>query len=91
MARYIDADKLIYNDITDKHGDTYLVVHAPEIDNAPTADVQPVVHAKWELVNEDENVYMCSNCGDEFITIDGTVTENHMLYCPFCGAKMDKE
>lgn len=57
----------------------------------PIADVQPVVHAKWELVNEDENVYMCSNCGDEFITIDGTATENHMLYCPFCGAKMDKE
>ena len=54
-------------------------------------DVQPVVHAKWELVNEDENVYMCSNCGDEFITIDGTATGNHMIYCPFCGAKMDKE
>lgn len=89
--RCIDADKLIYNEITDKHGDTYLVVHAPEIDNAPTEDVQPVVHAKWELVNEDENVYMCSNCGDEFITIDGTATENHMLYCPFCGAKMDKK
>lgn len=57
----------------------------------PTEDVQPVIHAEWELVNEDENVYMCSNCGDEFITIDGTATENHMLYCPFCGAKMDKE
>lgn len=61
------------------------------ISTMPTEDVQPVIHAEWELVNEDENVYMCSNCGDEFITIDGTATENHMLYCPFCGAKMDKE
>ena len=35
--RLIDADKLLYDDIKDIHGDTLMVVHAPEIDEAPTA------------------------------------------------------
>lgn len=96
MSRYIDADELrdevdsTLNWNTNNEYNMYSDV-MNMIDNAPTEDVQPVIHAEWELVNEDENVYMCSNCGDEFITIDGTATENHMLYCPFCGAKMDKK
>ena len=94
MTRYIDAEKVIEIAESNKAVLQSLadIVDIREIVNdVPTADVQTVIHAEWELVNEDENVYMCSNCGDEFITIDGTVTENHMLYCPFCGAKMDKK
>lgn len=34
--RLIDADKLLYNDIDCVDGHTYMVVHTPEIDNAPT-------------------------------------------------------
>ena len=84
MARYIDADKLIYNEITDEHGDTYLVVHAPEIDNAPTEDVQPVVHGKW-IKNDIPNSELskCTNCGYDL----GAWS---FKYCPNCGAKMDE-
>ena len=92
MARYIDADKLLYNEITDKHGDTYLVVHAPEIDNAPTEDVQPVVHGKWFLdrdsSSEEEKCYRCSNC--KAVLEEDYKWHNHN-YCYHCGAKMDKK
>ena len=92
MARYIDADKLLYNEITDKHGDTYLVVHAPEIDNAPTEDVQPVVHAKWFLdgnsSSEEEKCYRCSNC--KAVLEEDYKWHNHN-YCYHCGAKMDEK
>ena len=33
--RLIDADRLLYDEIQDIHGDIYMVVHAPEIDRAP--------------------------------------------------------
>lgn len=42
--RLIDADKLIYEDIECTDGNTYMVIHAPQIDVAPTAyDVDKVV------------------------------------------------
>ena len=94
MARYIDADKLLYNEITDKHGDTYLVVHAPEIDNAPTEDVQPVVHAKWEKPIKPYPYYSwkCSECGcEEYRQTDRNGQYLEMKYCPNCGAKMDEK
>lgn len=91
MPRYIDADKLLDLIRNIDEPPRYGYLDLWDIEDAPTEDVQPVIYAEWELVNEDENVYMCSNCGDEFITIDGTVTENHMLYCPFCGAKMESD
>lgn len=67
------------------------------IDHIPTADVAPVVHAKW-LIEEYEYL-TCSRCGDDYYTgmdstkqaeanlIDGEVPK----YCPNCGAKMDGE
>lgn len=47
--RLIDADALLYNDIEDKHGDIWMVVHAPDIDSAPTIE-SPVVH--WISVKD---------------------------------------
>ncbi len=42
--RLIDADELIYDDIDCADGSTYMVVHAPRIDHAPTAfDVDEVM------------------------------------------------
>lgn len=66
----------------DKYGDVYLIVHAPEIDNAPTLNVQPVIHAEWENVNPVEiPLYRCSACGR-------TPTVIKTNFCPDCGAKM---
>lgn len=60
------------------------------INNAPTIDSAPVVHAHWILEPEDtayENVWTCSNCGEEFIQH----RKPKYRFCPHCGAKMDEE
>lgn len=60
-------------------------------DNMPTLDVAPVVHAEFHCVNDDKNVYMCTNCGGEWCLETGTPEENDMEWCSFCGARMDGE
>lgn len=60
--------------------------------DAPTIDAVPVVHGRWECVNESENVWMCSGengCENEILLLEGTPTENQWDFCPHCGAKMD--
>lgn len=55
------------------------------VNEAPTLNVQPVVHAEWENVNPVEvPLYRCSACGR-------TPTVIKTNFCPDCGAKMDKE
>lgn len=59
--------------------------------DAPTVDAVPVVHGRWETVEDwdgDEH-YQCSECGAEFVLIEGTPNDNDYLYCPHCGARMD--
>ena len=46
--RLIDADELIYEDIKCVDGNTYMVVHAPQIDNAPTCKQ----HEQIEILNK---------------------------------------
>ena len=63
-----------------------------EIHTFPKVDVAPIKHAKWECVNESENVWMRTGengCGNEIILLEGTPNENEWYYCPHCGAKMD--
>lgn len=48
---------------------------------------------KWETVEDwdgDEH-YRCSECGAEFVLIDGTPENNDYYFCPNCGARMTKE
>jgi hypothetical protein len=62
-----------------------------------TADVVEVKRAKWECVNESDNVWMCigadgygnEGCGSEIILLEGTPHDNEWNYCPNCGARMD--
>lgn len=48
---------------------------------------------EWDVIDgEDWNedvIYKCSICKEEFVTIDGTPAENLWNYCPNCGAKME--
>lgn len=62
-------------------------------DSVPAADVAPVVHGKWEEVEElyGDIHYKCSSCGIEWCFIEGTPKENGTHYCPNCGAKMEDE
>lgn len=51
------------------------------IDDAPAADVAPVVHGRW--VYHDDGVITCSECGN--------AESSDSYYCRYCGAKMDGE
>lgn len=57
------------------------------IENAPAADVAPVVHGKWEPTKNDfmgNECFDCSNCGYTQIGRDYN-------FCSNCGAKMDEQ
>ena len=56
--------------------------------NDNTEDVAPVVHAKWKI-EEPDWIMMCSNCGNCEEIFYPAMPSNY-LYCPNCGAKMDK-
>lgn len=101
MAEYIERAALIeafYKD-AERCGDPEipwdLSAIETEIEDAPAADVAPVVHGRWETDREDIEWgnhlkrKHCTNCGKrphfdkekrEFILSD---------YCPNCGAKME--
>lgn len=53
------------------------------IEDAPTADVVPVVHARWI-----DDTY-CSNCSHFEEDDEGHPVFSFSDYCPCCGAKMD--
>ena len=80
MPRYIDAHlaQLIADaelDSSGKEAVYWVLAHTP------TADVQEVIHAKFELVNNGKGV--CSNC-HRLDSIDSIAK-----YCRYCGARMD--
>lgn len=51
---------------------------------APAADVAPVVHGRWEIVDGTKTRRICSKCG-----WDVPEYGKFYSYCPNCGAKMD--
>lgn len=90
MARYIDADSIRF--YLHKGWDLF-IADKQNIDSIPTADVVEVKHGKWIEKEEiyGDVYYTCSNCNNDWTTIDGTPQENFMSYCPNCGAKMDSQ
>lgn len=75
MSKYIDAEKLCEGLVSNDP-----VVIAAKC--APEEDVAPVVHANWKNTIIFY-LWSCSNC---------QVREPvRSLYCPWCGAKMDKK
>ena len=55
------------------------------IDNAPAADVAPVVHGRWGNNGIPGSMLCgCSACGF-------TCGASSFFYCPNCGSKMDGE
>lgn len=55
------------------------------VNEQPTVDAKPVVHAKWDV---DEYGWFCTNCHEYLKEY-----EEKFLYkfCPNCGARMDVE
>lgn len=57
-----------------------------EIQALPAEDVVPVVHTKWERLNNTQKHY-CPECGMDFDLY--ACIRKLFNYCPYCGAKMD--
>lgn len=53
-----------------------------KLDDAPTADAEPVKHGHWVKSNSDYE-WECSFCGYGY-------TDYKITYCYDCGAKMDE-
>lgn len=88
--RLINADALETHEIYE--GEWVRVVYADDIDNAPTIEAEPVIHAKW-IFRPDHSECACTNCN---FKIYGRPYQNTYLivpynYCPNCGAKMEVE
>lgn len=99
--RLIDADALVRSmsvrlkELADEcgwydHYVTGLDDAITYIDDAPTIDAAPVVHARWL---EDHMDYRCSACRatfhDDMFWIQGDCITPK--YCPECGARMDEK
>lgn len=52
------------------------------IDDAPTADVAPVVHGRW--IDDGSGIIICPECERGY-----NLHAKYTHYCPNCGAKMD--
>lgn len=58
------------------------------VNDAPAADVVPVVHGKWAPSERNPSFLVCSVCGGCYV-YDEWVDERKWRYCPNCGARMD--
>jgi DNA-directed RNA polymerase subunit RPC12/RpoP len=106
MTRYIDAYKYKkrlldwakdcdQEDPEQVHDGQVIEDCAYSIDDEPTVDVAPVIHAHWKLLKDhsvfDLNTYECSKCGfDIHLNEIPQRINGYMKFCPHCGAKMDE-
>lgn len=85
MAEYVNKS-MLYS-LCEPRG--IVTLHVSDIDAMPSADVAPVVHARWinwGIYNDDGNgEYTCSCCGHN----DKHSPNIRVPYCWYCGAKMD--
>lgn len=98
MTRYIDADKMKFNEaigytksqlkvdsLTAKINEVVHIKINRLIDDTPTADVATVIHAHWKNIGSGHAE--CSNCG---MTVSADYPASPCIhYCAKCGAKMD--
>lgn len=87
----------------DPTSDRHMETHYPDgdyfpedvissIENAPAADVAPVVHAHWIDMQYESGMAECSVCGETYDCTEEMFDAFAMFYhyCPNCGAKMDE-
>lgn len=86
MSRYIDADKIEYEDMLRPRGDGNYeecqIAYRDHIDDIPTADVRENVRGEW--IKKEGSLWTlatCSVCGK--LSVDGDKP-----FCPNCGAEM---
>lgn len=97
MAEYIEREALVRQiicnmaefigapDDVQKH-DEQCNYAISMIENTPAANVAPVVHGRWNIMDGYKTRVVCSECG-----WDAPEYGKFYSYCPNCGAKMDLE
>lgn len=93
MADYIDREALLTHQYNASHSNwpqlAEMVVGVEDIEDAPAADVSPVVHGRWEYIPQTLNTLSqirCPFCG--WWSLDPSIDDAYN-YCPNCGEKMD--
>lgn len=90
MADYIDREALLTHQYNASHSNlpqlAEMVVGVEDIEDAPAADVAPVVHGRWI---EDHDYLKCYECGVAVKRDFAFFDIGSWNYCPNCGAKMD--
>lgn len=91
MNRYIDADKIEYEDMLSPRGagnyEECQIAYRDQIDDIPTADVRKNVHAKKVIGGGERDGatcwFECSHCHGSVDLQD--------LFCKHCGAVLEYE
>ena len=102
MTDYISRDEavaLAMEYCTDDDGSCTKAGHdlrelLDDLENAPAADVRPVVRGEW--IFDSDNLPICSECQEialqrMFVKIPSLIQDVRMVrsnFCPFCGADM---
>ncbi len=61
------------------------------IESSPSVTPKQKMGQWIEKDGYDGDIYYdCSECGESWVTIDGTPWDNGMKYCPNCGAMMEE-
>ena len=94
MAEYIERD--VVKKVFEDFGKSLVMAPgfaARQIGAIPAADVQTVVHGRWEIKTDDYDCEYakCSACGEEFYDANEDTIDITFNYCPNCGARMDGE
>ena len=87
MDEYIKREAVIEAIMSEPPDAHYPQWYVDKIKSIPAADVAEVRHERWE---KHGSKWQCTGC-KVLMSIDGTPQENLLYYCPYCGAKMDKE
>ena len=56
------------------------------LDDAPAADVAPVVHGRWIMSSDRPDTIICSRCENAFDVWKADIKRHN--YCPNCGAQL---
>ena len=87
----MDRENVI-NDLQDAVNDDwmwqYADYYAKAIEKAIALLKEQEKAGTWKQIDDDTNIWSCSECDEPFILMDGTPIENKYYYCPHCGAKM---
>jgi hypothetical protein len=78
LSRLLEHPEILCGDCSGTH---CLNCVAEMIENTPTLDVKPVIHAHW-IYRKSWSKNICSNCSFE--------SNDVTAFCPHCGATMNE-